>query len=69
MLPTMRKEEKPKIEKVEDKQPPKQVVKKEAPKYLTENAVKIYNLIDDTPVHVDDLSSECNFSIERKSHI
>lgn len=59
-----KKEEKPKTEVVEKKQPPKQAAKKEPPKYLTANAVKIYNMLDETPVHVDEISSACDFSIE-----
>ena len=59
-----RKEEKPETEIIEKKQPPKQRVKKEAPKYLTANAVKIYNILDEAPMHVDEISSECDFSIE-----
>ncbi len=44
-------------------EPKKVTVKKEAPKYLTPNAVKVYELISETPVHVDDITDSCGISI------
>lgn len=42
----------------------KQKAKKEPPKYLTENAMKIYNILDEAPVHVDEIAAEGKLSIE-----
>ena len=55
------KEEKPKAEKEVVLKP---TVKKQAPKYLTPNALKVYELISEEPIHVDDITDKCNFSIE-----
>ena len=37
-------------------------VKKSAPKYLTPNALKVYELISEEPIHVDEITYKCNFS-------
>lgn len=44
-------------------EPKKVTVKKEAPKYLTANAVKVYEIISETPIHVDDIADSCHISI------
>ena len=42
----------------------KSTVKKPAPKYLTPNALKVYELVSEEPIHVDDITDKCSFSIE-----
>lgn len=42
----------------------KATVKKDAPKYLTPNASKVYELISQEPIHVDEITNKCNFNIE-----
>lgn len=44
-------------------EPKKVTVKKEAPKYLTANAVKVYEIISEIPIHVDDIADSCHISI------
>ena len=39
--------------------------KKEAPSYLTENALKVYELLGVAPMHVDEIISACNLSTDK----
>ena len=59
----------------EEKTPPKEpnktvkkesiAVRKEAPAYLTENARKVYDFINNEPVHVDEIINACELSAEK----
>ena len=52
------------VEKAEtSKTPP--VVKKTAPSYLTENALKVYEFIGENPVHIDEITIGCNLSTDK----
>ena len=52
------------VEKSEtSKTPP--VVKKTAPSYLTENALKVYEFIGENPVHIDEITIGCNLSTDK----
>lgn len=42
----------------------KVTVKKDAPKYLTPNALKVYELIENEPIHVDEITNICQFTTE-----
>ena len=52
-------EPKEKIVKVE-----KVTIKKTPPSYLTPNALKVYELIGNEPIHVDEITNICNFTTE-----
>ena len=52
------------VEKAEaSKTPP--VVKKTAPSYLTENALKVYEFIGENPVHIDEITIGCKLSTDK----
>lgn len=55
---TVVKEEKPKSQ-------PQKLVKKPAPSYLTENALKVYDFIGAEPVHIDEIIMGCNLSTDK----
>ncbi len=42
----------------------KVVTKKQAPSYLTPNALKVYELIENEPIHVDEITNFCKLSTE-----
>ncbi len=44
---------------------PQPVVKKKAPSYLTENALKVYEFLGAEPVHVDEIATGCNLSTDK----
>lgn len=50
---------------VEPKLEPKPFAKKEAPSYLTPNALKVYEFIGVEPVHVDEITTSCNLSTDK----
>ena len=50
--------------KIKTEPPVKTTVKKEVPKYLTPNAVKVYELVSEEPIHVDEITNCCNFTID-----
>ena len=52
------------VVKEEKPQPPKPV-KKPAPSYLTENALKVYEFIGAEPVHIDEITTGCNLSTDK----
>ena len=39
--------------------------KREAPSYLTENALKVYELLGESPMHVDEIISACSLSTDK----
>ena len=55
------KKEEPKEKKVKEE---KVVTKKPAPSYLTPNALKVYELIENEPIHVDEITNICKLSTE-----
>ena len=55
------KKEEQKEKKVKEE---KVVTKKPAPSYLTPNALKVYELIENEPIHVDEITNICKLSTE-----
>ncbi len=55
------KKEEPKEKKVKEE---KVTIKKAPPSYLTPNALKVYELIGNEPIHVDEITNICNFTTE-----
>lgn len=55
------KKEEQKEKKVKEE---KVVTKKQAPSYLTPNALKVYELIENEPIHVDEITNICKLSTE-----
>ncbi len=55
------KKEEPKEKIVKEE---KVAVKKAPPSYLTPNALKVYELIGNEPIHVDEITNICNFTTE-----
>lgn len=41
------------------------VVKRPAPSYLTENALKVYEFVGENPVHIDEITIGCNLSTDK----
>ncbi len=58
------KQEEKTVVKEEKLQSPKPV-KKPAPSYLTENALKVYEFIGTEPVHIDEITTGCNLSTDK----
>lgn len=41
------------------------VIKRPAPSYLTENALKVYEFVGENPVHIDEITIGCNLSTDK----
>lgn len=42
-----------------------EIVKKDAPDYLTDNAKRVYDFIDNEPVHIDEIINKCGLTTEK----
>ena len=57
--------EKTVVKEENQKSQPQKLVKKPAPSYLTENALKVYDFIGAEPVHIDEITMGCNLSTDK----
>ena len=53
------------VTKAEKPKPQATVVKKKAPSYLTENALKVYEFVGENPIHIDEITIGCNLSTDK----